>query len=80
MRADLAVVCERMHKLIRVKELAAYYQLEITRCLGMPEDPATWNRRIIAERHERILSRLYAGYGSDPFILMYTTILDGPHP
>ena len=74
MLADLAAVRERVHKLIRVRELAASHKLEQMLHVQMREKAAGWMREdsfdrneIIAKRHQRTLRRLYADNGPETF-------------
>ena len=72
--ADLAAVCGRVYKLIRVRELAEFHKLEQMLCILMLEQKAAWKREdgfdrneAIAERHERALRRLCTDYDPEPF-------------
>ena len=63
--SDLAAVREGVHKRIRVRELAASYQLEQMLRVRMCEKAAAWKREdsfirneVIAERHQRTLKGL----------------------
>ena len=75
MLADFTAVHGRVHKLIWVRELAAFHKLEKMLRVRMPEQQAIWKREndfdrneIVAKRHERIpVRRLYAGYDPDFF-------------
>ena len=57
--ADLAAVCERAHKLIRVRKLFTSHKLKQMCRIRMLEEQITWKREnsfdrkeIIAERHK----------------------------
>ena len=59
MLADLAAVCERAHKLIRVRKLSTLHKLKQMCRIRMLEEQITWKREnsfdrkeIIAERHK----------------------------
>ena len=74
--ADLAAFRGCMHKLIRTSKLAAVDKLEQMLQAQMLEQHATWKRYadfdridIIAERHEKTLRCLYAGFDPDPFYI-----------
>ena len=76
MLADLAAVRERVHKLIRVRKLAAFHKPEQMRRFQMLEEQAIWKREvsfdrneIISKRHERALRRLYVGYDPETFYI-----------
>ena len=75
MQAELAVVRERVHKLVLIREFAASHKLEQILRVRVPKQAAAWKREdgfdrneIIAERYRRTLRRLYAGDDPEPFI------------
>ena len=76
MLADLAAVRERVHKRIRVRELAAFCKLEQMRRVRMLEKQAAWKREGDFNRNEIIA----ADYDRNLFIFGYTTTLDGRPP
>ena len=74
MLAELAVVRERLHKLVLFRELATYHKLEQIRRVPMLEKQAALAREdgfdrieVIAERHRRTVGSLYAGDDQKPF-------------
>ena len=73
MLEEPAALGGRVLKLIRVKELVAPHKPEQMRRVRMLEKQVAWKREdgvdrieVIAERHEKSLGRLYAGFDSDP--------------
>ena len=48
MLADLAAVRERVHKLIRARELAAFHKLEQMRRVQMLQKPAAQKRKVVS--------------------------------
>ena len=63
-----------IHKLIRIRKLAALHKIEQMLRVQMLEQHAAWKREsgfdrieIIAERRVETLRHLYAGYDSEPF-------------
>ena len=74
MPEELAAIRGRVHKLIKVRELAALHKLEQMLRVRMPEQQATWKienvfdrTEIRVERHGETLRRLYAGFDPEPF-------------
>ena len=74
MLKDLTEIRGRVHRLIRVRELAASHLLEQMRRVRMLEKQAAWEREggfdrieITAQRHEDTLRRLHAGFDLELF-------------
>ena len=79
-----AIIRGRVHKLIRVRELAASHRLEQMRSVKMLEKRATWMRengfdriKVFAEMHEETLRRLPVGLHLKPF---YTGLYNPRRP
>ena len=71
---ELAVIRERVHKLIPVRELAALHKLEQIKSERVLKWRATWitendfdRIEFIADRHEETLRRLLAGFDPETF-------------
>ena len=70
---EIATIHGRVHKRIRVRELAASHKLEKMRRVQMLKQRPTWTREIgldrietIAEMHEETLRRLPADFDPEP--------------
>ena len=84
MLKELAEIRGRVHRLIRVRELAASHLLEQMRRVRMLEKRAAWKREggsdtidVVAERHEDTLRCLHAGFDPEHF---YTGLYDDRRP
>ena len=74
MLVELAIICGRVRKFIRVREFAATHTLEQMRRVRMLEKQSAWKREgsfdrieTIAEIYEEIVRRLHAGFDPEPF-------------